>query len=87
MQKLLQICAFMFRVPKDIALKMIIKINLLAIYQYQLLQTSILDWSNKKIEERRKAQEIARNILGSRSKTDLLTLKYGLPSSFTTLST
>ena len=78
----------MFRVPKDIALKMVIKINLLAIYQYQLLQTSILDWSNKKIEERRKSQEIARNILGSRSpKNDLLTLKYGLPSSLTTLST
>ena len=53
----------MFRVPKDIAPKMVLRskrlaevkdLRFLAKDLYQFLQTSILDWSNKKFEKRRK---------------------------------
>ena len=40
----------MFGVLKHIALKLAIKINCLAQELYQLLETLILDWSNKTFE-------------------------------------
>ena len=75
----------MFGVAIQIALKMVTKKYLRLVKDlYQLLQTSISDWSNKISEKSRKYC----NILGSKtSENDLLALNYGFPSSFTTLST
>ena len=46
----------MVGVPKDIALKMVIKSNCLAKDLYQLLQTSISDWFHKNSKNGEKLQ-------------------------------
>ena len=79
----------MFGVAIDIALKVAVKSN----YELQrtfinFFKTQFQTGLTKKI---RKMTNIAKKkfiILGSKTpKNDLLTLNYGLPSSFTTLST
>ena len=73
----------MFRVPKDIALKMV-KIN-------YFLQKSFINFYKPQFKtgrtKSRKKRKNAKNckIVGSKTpQKDLLTLKYGLPSSLTT---
>ena len=78
----------MFRVPKDISLKMVIKGNYFLQKKYINFYKPLFYTGPTKNLKKRGNNAKNCNILGLETpKYDLLTSKYGIPSYFTTLST
>ena len=77
----------MFCVPKDKALKMVIKSNYLLQKEFIKFYKPLFYTGPRSISKKRRKNAKSCNILGLKTpKNDLLNLKYGLPSYFTTLS-